>query len=219
MTLTDAEAMDFIRANTVPAAPPLLPDLTLQLATEITPIWQATEIVLEEIGVEPPFWAFAWAGGQAVARYIADHPEIVAGKDVVDFGAGSGLIAIAAAQAGAARVRAIDIDPVGAAAIGMNAAANGASIEIVTENVIGRDLGADLILVGDMCYERELAETMIIWLRGCVGRGVRVLIGDPGRTYRPAAGLQELARYIVPTSLELEDRTEREAIVWELLPD
>jgi predicted nicotinamide N-methyase len=219
MTLTDAEATEFIRANTMPAAPPLLPGLTLQLATEITPIWQATEIVLQEIGVEPPFWAFAWAGGQAVARYIADHPEIVSGKDIVDFGAGSGLIAIAAEQAGAARVRAIDIDPVAAAAIRLNAAANQVSIEVVTENVIGRDLGADLILVGDMCYERELAETMIVWLRGCAGRGVRVLLGDPGRTYRPAVGLREIARYTVPTSLELEDRTEREAVVWELLPD
>jgi predicted nicotinamide N-methyase len=217
MSIGPEAAADFIRANTAVAAPAILPELKLYLASEITPIWEATEAVLAAANVDPPFWAFAWAGGQALARHVLDQPERVRGRRVLDFGAGSGVVAIAAARAGAARVLAAEIDPVACAAIRLNAELNQAAVEILEDDLIGRDLGADLILVGDMCYERPLAERLVAWLRGLAGRGVTVLLGDPGRTYRPTQGLVEIARYLVPTSLELEDRTEREGVVWRLL--
>jgi predicted nicotinamide N-methyase len=220
MLITPAEAADFIRANTEIAAPSILPELKLHLATEITPIWQASEVSLAEANVDPPFWAFAWAGGQALARHVLDRPESVRGRRVLDFGAGSGMLAIVAARAGAARVRAAEIDPIACCAIRLNAALNGIemAIEILEDDVIDRDPGVDVVLVGDMCYERELAERLVAWLRIAAGRGVTVLLGDPGRSYRPTTGLVEVARYEVPTSLELEDRTEREGIVWRLMP-
>ena len=218
MPISPEEAAAFIRANTEIAAPSLLPELRLHLATEITPIWQATEATLEAANVPPPFWAFAWAGGQALARHVLDRPETVRGRRVLDFGAGSGMLAIVAVKAGAIRVRAAEIDPIACAAMALNAALNGVDFEILAEDVIGRDLGLDLVLVGDMCYERELAERLVAWLRAEAGRGVTVLLGDPGRNYRPTQGLVEVARYRVPTSLELEDRTEREGIVWRLMP-
>jgi predicted nicotinamide N-methyase len=207
----------FIRTHTALAAPPLLPDLRLYLATEITPIWHATETWLAAEGIAPPYWAFAWAGGQALARYVTDHPEIVVGQAVLDFGCGGGLIAIAASLAGAGSVVAVDIDPLAATAARLNAAANGAAIEVLAEDVIGLAVTARVILVGDMCYERPLAERLIAWLRGLARDGCLVLIGDPGRTYLPEHGMERLASYHVPTSLELEDRTERETIVWRLL--
>jgi len=212
----DAEA--FIRANTVLAPPPLLPFLRLHLATEITPIWQAAEAALAQAGVAPPFWAFAWAGGQALARYVTDRPELVAGRSVLDVGAGGGLIAIAAMRAGAARAVAADIDPVAAAAARLNAAANGVAIETLTGDIIGSDITADTVLVGDLCYERPLAERLTAWLRGLAAAGATVLVGDPGRAYLPHDGMVKLARYTVPTSLELEDRTERDTSIWRLEP-
>ena len=215
MTL-DAEA--FIRANTVLAAPPLLPFLRLHLATEITPIWQATEAALERAGVAPPFWAFAWAGGQALARYVTDRPALVAGRSVLDVGAGGGLVAIAAMRAGAARAVAADIDPVAAAAARLNAKANGVAIETVTGDVIGSETTAETVLVGDLCYERPLAERLTAWLRRLAAGGATVLVGDPGRAYLPRDFMVPLARYTVPTSLELEDRTERETSIWRLEP-
>lgn len=218
MPLDPAAAEAFIRTHTAIESPPLVPELRLHLASEITPIWQASEAALAERGVEPPFWAFPWVGGQALARYLMDHPSMVAGRRVLDFGAGSGLVAIAAARAGAAAVRAADIDPTAAAAMALNARLNGVEIGIVCADVIGTDPAADVVAVGDMCYERVLAERLVRWLRGWAALGVIVLLGDPGRTYRPADGLEELARYRVPTSLELEDRTEREAAVWRLMP-
>lgn len=218
MPLDDSRAERFILENTAIAAPPLLPAMRLYLATEITPIWLATEAALEQAGVEPPFWAFPWAGGQALARYVTDNPSIVAGQDVLDFGAGAGLIAIAAAQSGARRVRAADIDPIAGVAMRLNAALNNVAFEFVVDDIVGTDTGAEIVLVGDMCYERKLAERMIAWLRGLAASGVIILLGDPGRTYRPSDGLAEVARYVVPTSLELEDRTERETVVWRLLP-
>jgi predicted nicotinamide N-methyase len=216
--ITPNEAARFIRANTEIASPSILPELKLYLATEITPIWQARETALARANVDPPFWAFAWAGGQALARHVLDRPEIVRGRRVLDFGAGSGLLAIAAARAGAARAIAAEIDPVACAAITLNAPLNQVAVEILAEDVIDRDPGADLVLVGDMCYERALAERLVRWLRALAGRGVTVLLGDPGRTYRPTDRLAEIARHIVPTSLELEDRTEREGVVWRLMP-
>ena len=218
MPLDPAAAAEFIRRHTVIASPPLVPEITLHLATEITPIWQASEAALQASGVEPPFWAFPWAGGQALARHVLDHPATVAGRRVLDFGAGSGLVGIAAAKAGAAAVTAVDIDPTAAAAIGLNAALNGVVLDIRCEDMIDRDPAVEIVLVGDMCYERGLAERLVRWLRHWAARGVTVLLGDPGRSYRPADGLAEQARHIVPTSLELEDRTEREAVVWRLLP-
>ncbi|HEV2335781.1 MAG TPA: 50S ribosomal protein L11 methyltransferase [Stellaceae bacterium] len=213
----------FIRSNTAIAAPPLVPEIRLHLATEVTPIWQATEETLARNGLPPPFWAFAWAGGQAVARYLLDHPEVVAGREVLDFGAGSGLVAIAAAKAGAARVTAAEIDPFAAAAIAANAVLNGVAIEVLTEDLLGGDNGGDkrfwkAVTAGDICYEQPMAERALRWLRRLAGRGSRVLLGDPGRAYLPGVGLCEVARYDVPTSQELEGRERCDAFVWRVLP-
>jgi predicted nicotinamide N-methyase len=208
----------FIRRNTAIAAPPLVPEIALHLATEITPIWQATEETLARAGVAPPFWAFAWAGGQALARYLLDRPDLVAGRAVLDFGAGSGLVAIAAAKAGAARVLAAEIDPIGAAAIAVNSQLNGVAVEVTTADVLDTiDLRCDVITAGDVCYEQPMAGRVTRWLRDLAHGGHLVLLGDPGRAYLPADGLREWARYIVPTSRELEDRDTREGIVWEVI--
>ncbi len=217
MSFDAARAAAFIRANTAVTSPPLVPGIRLHLATEITPLWQATEAVLEREQLPPPYWAFAWAGGQALARYILDHPELVHGKIVLDFGAGSGLLAIAAAKAGAGEAMAAEIDPIAATAIGLNAALNGVRVTIEARDIIDQRLApAPLVLVGDMCYERPLAERLTHWLETLAGDGATVLLGDPGRAYLPKAGLVELARYAVPTPLELEDREMREGVVWRL---
>jgi predicted nicotinamide N-methyase len=207
---------DFVRANTVVAAAPLVPEIRLHLASEITPLWHATEATLEQAQLPPPYWAFAWAGGQALARHLLDHPELVHGRAVLDFGAGSGLVAIAAAKAGA-RVTAAEIDPFAAAAIALNAALNGVEIAIERTDVIGREPAPwQTVLAGDMCYERPLAERLTQWLRLIAGRGITVLLGDPGRAYLPREELDAVGRYTVPTTLELEDRTSREGVVWRL---
>jgi predicted nicotinamide N-methyase len=209
---------DFVRANTVVAPPPLLPEIRLHLASEITPLWHATEAFLERDQLPPPYWAFAWAGGQALARHLLDHPDLVRGKRVLDFGDGSGLVAVAAAKAGAI-ASAAEIDPFACAAIRLNAALSGVDVAIESGDVIGRDDAPwEIVLAGDMCYERPLAERLTAWLRALAARGVTVLLGDPGRAYLPKDGLRELARYTVPTTLELEDRTSREGVVWRLLP-
>lgn len=208
---------DFVRANTGLTAPPLVPEIRLHLATEITPLWQATEAALEREGLPPPYWAFAWAGGQALARHVLDHPELVRGRSVMDVGAGSGLLAIAAARGGARGATAADIDPFAAAAIALNAAANGVAVTVETADVIGTADAAEVLLVGDMCYERPLAERLVAWLRRCAAEGALVLLGDPGRAYLPKTGLEELARYTVPTPLELEDRASRETVVWRVV--
>lgn len=205
----------FIGAHTMIAAPPLVPELRLHLATEITPLWQATEAWLEREGIEPPYWAFAWAGGQALARHILDHPEIVRGKRALDFGAGSGLVSLAAARAGA-QTEAAELDPMAAAAIRLNAALNVVEVAVATGDVIGCDDGWDVILAGDMFYERKLAAHALPWLQTLVRRGADVLLGDPGRAYLPESGLTEIARYTVPTTRELEDRETREGRVWRL---
>ena len=212
------EAAAFIRANTAIASPPLVPEIALHLATEITPLWHATEVELGRDQLPPPYWAFAWAGGQALARHVLDHPQLVRGRSVLDFGAGSGLLALAAARAGASRATAAEIDGFAAAAIALNAALNRLDVAIEGGDVIGR-LPApwEVVLVGDMCYERPLAERLTAWLRRLAEAGVLVLLGDPGRAYLPQSGLLELARYTVPTPLDLEDRTSREAVVWQLI--
>jgi predicted nicotinamide N-methyase len=206
-------ADNFIRDNSQLLAPPLVPEIRLHLASEVIPLWRKTEEELAKIGVPPPYWAFAWAGGQALARYVLDHPDIVLGKRVLDFGAGSGLVALAAAKAGATHVIAADIDPFAIAAIARNATVNGVAIETVTDDVIGGSELFDLILVGDMCYERPLAERLMLWLKSSPAQ---VLLGDPGRSYFPKTGLTQLASYSVPTTRELEDREIRETGVWRL---
>lgn len=208
----------FVRANTVIATPPLVPEIRLHLATEITPLWQATEALLAREQLPPPYWAFAWAGGQALARHVLDHPALVRGKRVLDIGAGSGLLALAAAKAGAAEATAAEIDAFAAAAIALNAGLNALSVTLETGDVIGRlPVPWQVVLAGDMCYERPLAERLMHWLRGLAQDGVDVLLGDPGRNYLPKNELAPLACYEVPTSLELEDRTSRDGVVWRLM--
>lgn len=203
----------FVRDNSQLVAPPLVPEIRLHLASEVIPLWRKTGEELAEIGVPPPYWAFAWAGGQALARYLLDNPASVANKRVLDFGSGSGLVAIAAAKAGAAHVTAADIDPFAIAAIARNADANNVIVHAVADNVIGTSDRFDLIVVGDMCYERPLAEKLMAWLESAKAD---ILLGDPGRTYFPKTGLVQLATYSVPTTRELEDREIRQTGVWRL---
>ena len=214
------EQAAFVRSNTAIGSPPLVPEIRLHLATEVTPIWQATEESLARFGTPPPFWAFAWAGGQALARYILDHPEAVAGRDVLDVASGSGMVAIAAAKAGARRVTASDIDPFAAAAIALNAALNNVAVAIDTRDLLDRGpAGWGVVTAGDVCYEEPMASRMIALLRRTAARGRLALLGDPGRAYLPREGLVELARYVVPVSRELEDREAREGVVWEVLAE
>lgn len=210
------DPVQFIRANTALVTPPLVPEVKLHLATEVVPLWQLTEEELAASGVPPPYWAFAWAGGQALARYILDHPEVVAGKSVLDFGSGSGLVAIAATRSGAEHVLAADIDEFAIAAIKLNAVANEAIVSATSENLIGSRGNWQTILVGDMCYERPLAERLLRWLTDCAGHGAAVLLGDPGRTYFPKNGVERLATYRVQTTRDLEDREIRETSVYRL---
>jgi predicted nicotinamide N-methyase len=211
---------EFVRANTEIAAPPLVPEIRLYLATEVTPIWQATEESLSRFGTPPPFWAFAWAGGQALARYLLDHPEIVAGRDVLDLCSGSGIVAIAAAKAGAASVVAAEIDPFAAASIALNAPLNGVAVSVETRDLLDRaGAGWSVVLAGDVCYEEPMSRRVIALLRRTASRGRLALLGDPGRAYLPREGLVERARYIVPVSRELEDREAREGVVWEVQPE
>lgn len=207
---------NFIAANAALMAPPLVPEIELYLATEVVPLWRATEEELEKMGVPPPYWAFAWAGGQALARYLLDHPEIVAGKRVLDIGSGSGLVGIAACKAGAASVLAADIDAFSCAAIRLNAQANGCDIAITQNDTIGSDGDWDMILVGDLFYERPLAERLLAWLGPMQ---CPALLGDPGRTYFPKSGVERLALYNVQTSRDLEDREIRETGVYRLNPN
>ncbi len=216
---SDSDPAAFVRANTAVAAPPLLPEIRLHLAGEVTPLWQATEASLARSGLPPPFWAFAWAGGQALARYLLDHRETVAGKAVLDFGAGSGVVAIAAALAGAARVAAAEIDPFAAAAIAANAALNGVSVAVVAADPLAGPVpAAAVVAAADVCYEQPMAGRVEAWLRRCAAAGRLVLLADPGRAYAPRDGLVECARYLVPTSRELEDREARDTAVWRVLP-
>ncbi|PVE26124.1 nicotinamide N-methylase [Microvirga sp. KLBC 81] len=205
----------FIRAETRLLPVPHTPELSLYVADEATELWQRTEEELGEIGLPPPFWAFAWAGGQALARYILDHPETVRGRRVLDFASGSGLVAIAAMKAGAAEVAACDIDSFAIAAIRLNAEANGVTVTPVQADLIGQDLGWDTVLAGDICYERDLAERVTDWLFALSRRGATVLIGDPGRSYLPKERLDRLEVYEVPVTRTLEDAEIKKTSVWE----
>ena len=220
MARLPADPEAFIRANTALERPAMVPEFRLWLASEYVPIWQATEDWLEQHNVDPPYWAFCWPGGQAIARYLLDHPDAVRGKRVIDFAAGSGVSAMAAARAGAASVMANDIDLLSLVAARLNAAANGLTIELSADDWLASDdtPAADVVIAGDVCYEREMSARALAWLRGHANAGRLVLLGDPGRNYFSAQGLEELARYEIPTSLQLENRGMRETVVWRVLP-
>lgn len=208
---------DFILENTELLSPPHTPELKLYLASELVPIWQKTEEELAAQGVPPPFWAFAWAGGQALSRYVLDHPETVRGKRVLDFASGSGLSAIAAAKAGASHVLATEIDTFAVAAIDLNAQVNKVTVTAELLDAVGTDQGWDTVIAGDICYEREMSARVFAWLRALAGRGALVLIGDPGRNYLPSSHLVEIAVYDVATTRELEDREVRRTKVWHVM--
>ena len=205
----------FVRGHTVVGHAALVPEIILHLASEITPIWQATENWLAERNVDPPFWAFAWPGGQALARHVLDHKSCVAGRRVLDFAAGGGIAAIACALAGAASVEAAEIDKLARAAIRLNAAANCVSVAAPDTDVVGADCRWDLILCGDVCYEAPMTAHILPWLTQ-MARQTEVWLADPGRAYLPRDGLTQFANYRVLTSLELEDRTERQVTLYRL---
>lgn len=213
--LPDAAAA-FIRANTKQLHPPLVPEIVLHLAEESLPIWQKTEEELGEINVPPPYWAFAWAGGQALARYILDNQHLVAGRSVLDLGTGSGLQAIAAAKAGAARVLAADIDRLALAATALNAEANGVVVTSTATDLLAGPLTEhfDVVLVGDLYYERQLADKVSVLIDAVVDGGSLVLIGDPQRNYFPKGRFEEAHRYEVPVTRELEDALIKKTAVW-----
>lgn len=218
--MTPAELERFIAAQTRPGPASLVPEIRLHLATEVTPLWQATEATLAQHNLPPPYWAFAWPGGQALARHVLDHPELARGRRVLDFAAGGGIAAIAAARCGAT-VTAAEIDPVAAAVLAMNAALNAVAMSVLDADLTTRapsDAARDwdVVLAGDVFYERPMAERVGPWLRGLVRHGATVLVADPGRAYLPAQGLTELARYAVPTSRDLEDRDVRETRIYRM---
>jgi len=211
----------FIRAHAKLVRPPLVPEVQLFLADRVMSLWGETEMraAADEAGSRvqpPPYWAFAWPGGQALARYVLDNPEPVRERTVLDFGAGSGLAAIAAAKAGAGCVVAVDIDPLALVAIDLNSEANGVFVEPIGVDLIGTNRRWDIILAGDMCYERPVSERLVPWLRELARQGARVFLGDPGRTYFPPSGIRKLATYTVPTALDLEDREAKETSVYQL---
>jgi predicted nicotinamide N-methyase len=209
---TDPKA--FILDNTDLMRPPHVPEIMLHLATEAHDLWLKTEDDLQAIGLPPPFWAFAWAGGQGLSRYILDHPETVAGKRVLDFASGSGLVAIAAKLAGASDVLAADIDPWTQTAVMLNAAENGVEIGFTGEDLIGRAVDADVMLAGDVFYDRDFAAALIPWLERLADEGKLVLVGDPGRSYLPKDRLERLAIYEVPVTRALEDSEVKKTTVW-----
>jgi len=211
------EAVRFIRERTSPGPVPYVPEIALFQATELTPLWHATASELHAWD-DSPYWAFPWAGGQALARHVLDHPETVRGRHVLDFATGSGLVAIAAVRAGAASVAAADVDPFCRAAVVLNAALNGVAIDFREGDPLGSDpAGVEVVLAGDVFYERALAEGALAWFRTLAARGVRVLAGDAGRVYAPAEGFAELAVHEVPTTVEIEERPIRRARVIEIL--
>ena len=214
MKITPEQAESFIRGNTALIAPPHVPEITLHLADEAHDLWRRTEEELEEIGLPPPFWAFAWAGGQGLARYILDHPVLVAGKRVLDFASGSGLVAIAAAKAGASDVLAADIDPFCGTAIALNAKENGATIAFTDEDLVGRVGDWDVILAGDVFYDNSFAARLLPWFDALAAAEADIIVGDPGRAYLPKTGLDALATYQVPVTRALEDAEVKKTTVF-----
>ena len=214
---TDPES--FIRANTSLMTPPHVPEIRLHLASEAHELWLKTEEELEDIGLPPPFWAFAWAGGQGLARYILDHPAMVADRTVLDFASGSGLVAIAAKRAGASHVLAVDIDPWAGTGVRLNAAENGVDIDFTSDDIIGRAVDADVVLAGDVFYDHDFAASLVPWLWQLAGDGKLVLVGDPGRTYLPKNRLEARATYQVPVTRALEDSDIKKTTVWRFLAE
>ena len=212
---------DFIRANTTISAPPHVPGISLHLADEAHDLWHKTEEELGEIGLPPPFWAFAWAGGQGLARYVLAYPDLVAGKRVLDFACGSGLVAIAAATARASHVDAVDIDPWAIAATELNAAVNGvgSTITISDRNVIGSNDTWDVVLAGDVFYDADMTALIAPWFESLARNGTLVLVGDPDRAYRPKTGFVERAVYSVPVTRVLEDSEIKRTAVLECVPE
>lgn len=208
----------FIAEQTLLQPVPFVPEVRLYMASEATELWQKTEDDLGETGLPPPFWAFAWAGGQALARHVLDNRELVRGRTVLDFAAGSGLVAIAAAMAGAARVTACEIDAYSTAAMALNASENGVRIETRLDDLVGTDEGWDVVLAGDVSYERDMAARVTDWLAALHARGALVLIGDPGRSYLARERLEPVAQYEVPVVRDLEDADVKTTRVWRFKP-
>lgn len=209
---TDPER--FILDNTSIMTPPHVPEIRLHLADEAHELWLKTEEELQEIGLPPPFWAFAWAGGQGLARYLLDHPGSIAGKRVIDFATGSGLVAIAAKRAGALSVRATDIDPWTETAVKLNSQLNNAELDFSSDDVIGSKIDADVLLAGDVFYDKSFADRLIPWFESLVRSGTMVIVGDPGRSYCPRERMQALATYEVPVTRALEDAEVKKTTVW-----
>lgn len=215
---SDPDRRNFITRHTTLGHSALVPEIKLHLATEITPLWQASEAFLHENNIAPPFWAFAWPGSEALARYVTEQAQRVAGRRVLDFAAGCGLAAIACAKAGAAEVCAAEIDPLAWAAIRLNAQANDCNFTVLEGDVVGQPCRWDVILCGDICYESPMTQHILPWLRECA-RSAAVIIADPGRSYVPKDGILTLARTEVPTSLELEDSRSRLVTLFQLQPE
>jgi predicted nicotinamide N-methyase len=216
--VTPAQRRTFILEQTTAAAAPIVPEITLRTGGLSMQLWEAAALADARPAVPPPYWAWAWAGGQALARHVLDHPDLVRGRRVADIGCGGGIVAIAAARAGATSVSAIDLEIFAIEACRLNAEANGVTLELEEADPIGTDAGWDVVLVGDLWYEPELAARMAPWLRGLAGRGALVLTGDPGRAHLPVTGLEELGRYEVPTIEDLEDVTAKTVRVLRLRP-
>lgn len=219
MTAETRDHTAFIANHTALIAPPHVPEIRLHLADEATELWHATEAELDELDLPPPYWAFAWAGGQALARYVLDDPWVVRNRRVLDFAAGSGLVGIAAAMAGAKAVTSTDIDPLSLAAIALNAAANGVAIEASDEDMTASAPGRfDVILAGDVFYEKPMADRVLAWLEKELAAGTIVVVGDPGRSYLPKKRLEPVAEYSVPVTRALEDADVKLTKVWRFLP-
>jgi len=214
--LTPKSAKKFILDNTALMAPPHVPEVLLHLADEAHDLWLRTEEELAEIGLPPPFWAFAWAGGQGLARYVLDHPGTVRGRRVLDFASGSGLVAIAAMKAGAAEVIAADIDPFCETAIAINLEANAVEAQFLGTDCVGADDGWDVVLAGDVFYDKTFADSLLPWFASLRARGAEIVVGDPGRAYLPRTGLESLAVYQVPVTRVLEDAEVKRTTVWRL---
>ncbi|MGD9915670.1 MAG: methyltransferase [Rhizobiaceae bacterium] len=212
--MTPDRQRTFILDNTALLPPPHVPEIRLHLADEAHALWQKTEDELAEIGLPPPFWAFAWAGGQGLARYVLDNPDCVRGKTVLDFAAGSGLVGIAAAKAGAARVLAADIDAFCVPAIALNAAANGVALDATVEDLVGTDGDWDVLLAGDIFYQKDIVDRLMPWFASLRARGCAILVGDPGRAYLPKQRMEALATYEVPVTRDLEDAEVKRTTVW-----
>ncbi|KDN81066.1 class I SAM-dependent methyltransferase [Kitasatospora cheerisanensis] len=208
---------EFVRAHTRPGPVPFVPEVRLHMAQDAIELWEVTERARGEIGLPPPFWAFPWAGGVAVARHVLDRPELVAGRSVLDLAAGSGLVGVAAALSGASAVRAAEIDAYAVAAIAVNAAANGVAVAAELADVLDGDGdGCQVVLAGDVFYERAMAARFLPFLERAAARGATVVVGDPGRAYLPRERFTALAEYAVPVAADLEDAAVKTTTVWAL---